>query len=214
LRPFSPGADLLARVCIVTAGLLLIGCSVAGALYYRSGYANNQGIPREQPIPFSHEHHVAGLGLDCRYCHINVERDSFAGIPPTRLCLNCHTQIWRDAPMLDPLHVSAQTGQRIHWTRVHRLADFVYFDHSIHIAKGIGCADCHGRVDQMPLTWQSKSLQMQWCLSCHREPERFVRPHDKVFTMQENLNLSPAQRLALVKQYNIRSATDCATCHR
>src|SRR5262249_46164795 len=138
---------------------------------------------REQPVPFSHRHHVGGIGLDCRYCHTTVEVSSFAGIPPTKTCMNCHSQIWTNSAMLEPVRESFRSGKSIEWNRVHHLAGFVYFDHSIHVKKGVGCVTCHGRVDQMPLTWQESSLQMEWCLGCHRNPERFVRPREQVFSM-------------------------------
>src|ERR687887_2196966 len=141
------------------------------------------GEPVEQPIPFSHKHHVGDDGIDCRYCHTSVEKSSFAGLPPTQTCMNCHSQIWSQSPMLEPVRQSAQTGQPLQWNRVHVLGDFVYFDHSIHVQKGIGCSTCHGRIDEMPLTWKAESLQMSWCLECHRNPERFVRPKDQVFNM-------------------------------
>ena len=156
----------------------------------RSPYVTNQRIAPDQPVPFSHQHHVAGLGLDCRYCHTTVEESSFAGIPPTKTCMNCHAQIWTNAALLEPVRASFRTGQSLQWTRVHDLPDFVYFNHSIHVNKGIGCSTCHGQVDRMPLMWQEGSLQMEWCLNCHRAPEKFLRPHkvagsedDQVFNM-------------------------------
>ena len=135
-------------------------------------------MPREQPIPFSHAHHVGGLGIDCRYCHTSVETSSFAGIPPTKTCMNCHSQIWSTSPTLEPVRESFRTGVSIQWTRVNDLPDYVYFNHSIHVNKGIGCESCHGRVDRMPLTWQENSLQMDWCLDCHRDPGKHIRPRD------------------------------------
>jgi hypothetical protein len=173
---------------------------------------------RRQPVPFSHEHHVGGLGLDCRYCHTTVETSSFANIPPTKTCMNCHSQIWLTSPTLEPVRASFRTGTSIQWTRVHDLPDFVYFNHSIHIDKGIGCESCHGRVDLMPLTVQEHTLQMSWCLDCHRQPEKYVRPREFVTTMgyhpagdQEEIGRR------LVKEYGIQDArtiTSCNTCHR
>jgi hypothetical protein len=172
-------------------------------------------VVREQPVPFSHKHHVSGLGIDCRYCHTAVETSSFAGIPPTETCMSCHSQIWFDSPMLEPVRASFQTGRALHWTRVHDLPDFVYFNHSIHLEKGVGCSTCHGRVDQMPLTLAEHSLLMEWCLDCHRMPERFVRPRGYIFRMDWT---PPANQLTLgrrlVKEYGIRKLTDCYTCHR
>ena len=181
----------------------------------RSPYETRQNEPREQPVPFSHEHHAGGLGIECRYCHTTVETSSFANIPATKICMNCHSQMWAASPTLEPVRESYLTGRSIAWTRVHDLPGFVYFNHSIHVHKGIGCSTCHGRVDRMPLTWQAESLRMQWCLDCHRNPERYVRPVDKIFAMDYQ---PPADQLALgkrlVREYDIHSLTSCSTCHR
>jgi hypothetical protein len=181
----------------------------------RSAYVTEAFVARTQPVPFSHKHHVEGMGLDCRYCHTSVEESSFAGIPPTKTCMNCHSQIWADAPVLDPVRESFRTDKSIEWVRVHDLPDFVYFNHSIHVAKGVGCATCHGRVDQMPLAWRVRSLQMEWCLDCHRQPEMYVRPKEAVFDMQWT---PPANQKELgeklVKEYGIRKLTSCSVCHR
>jgi hypothetical protein len=181
----------------------------------RSSWVTQAGVAREQPVPFSHAHHVGDVGLDCRYCHTSVETSGFANIPPTKTCMNCHSQIWNTSPTLEPVRASFRDDRSIAWTRVHDLPDFVYFDHSIHVNKGVGCETCHGRVDKMPLTWQKASLQMEWCLECHRHPERNVRPREAVFEMgyeppvdQETLGRQ------LVKEYKIQSLTSCSTCHR
>jgi ferredoxin len=172
-------------------------------------------VIREQPVPFSHKHHVSGLGIDCRYCHTSVETSSFAGIPPTATCMTCHSEIWTGSPMLEPVRASLRTNEPLRWTRVHDLPDFVYFDHSIHLAKGIGCSTCHGRVDQMPITWRENSLLMEWCLNCHRQPEQYVRPRSAVFQMDW---VAPPNQLEagreLVQTYHIRKLTDCYICHR
>jgi hypothetical protein len=181
----------------------------------RSSWATQAGVAREQPVPFSHAHHVGDVGLDCRYCHTTVEISDFANIPPTKTCMNCHSQIWNTSPTLEPVRESFRTDRSIAWTRVHDLPDFAYFNHSIHVNKGVGCETCHGRVDKMPLTWQKASLQMEWCLDCHRHPEQYVRPREAVFQMgyeppidQETLGRQ------LVKEYKIQSLTSCSTCHR
>ena len=166
-------------------------------------------------MPFSHKHHVGGLGIDCRYCHTAVEKSSSAGIPPTETCMSCHSQIWSDAPMLEPVRESYRSGKSIQWTKVHDLPGFVYFNHSIHVAKGMGCAVCHGRVDQMPLMYQQNTLFMEWCLDCHRQPEKYIRPKDKVFQM----DYKPAEDqmvlgAKLVSEYKVRKLTDCWICHR
>jgi Cytochrome c7 and related cytochrome c len=181
----------------------------------RSSWATQAGVAREQPVPFSHAHHVGDVGLDCRYCHTSVETSGFANLPPTKTCMNCHSQIWNTSPTLEPVRESFRSDRSIAWTRVHDLPDFAYFDHSIHVNKGVGCETCHGRVDKMPLTWQKASLQMEWCLDCHRHPEQYVRPREAVFQMgyeppidQETLGRQ------LVKEYKIQSLTSCSTCHR
>jgi hypothetical protein len=181
----------------------------------RSSWATQAGVAREQPVPFSHAHHVGDVGLDCRYCHTTVETSDFANIPPTKTCMNCHSQVWNTSPTLEPVRESFRTDRSIAWTRVHDLPDFAYFNHSIHVNKGVGCETCHGRVDKMPLTWQKASLQMEWCLDCHRHPEQYVRPREAVFQMgyeppidQETLGRQ------LVKEYKIQSLTSCSTCHR
>lgn len=192
--------------------------AIAGGLWVlfeinRSPYVTQVGIAHEQPVPFSHDHHVAGLGIDCRYCHTSVEDSSFAGVPPTSTCMNCHRQIWNTSEMLAPVRASFADGTPIVWRRIHDLPDFVRFDHSIHINKGIGCESCHGRVDRMPLTWKAEPMTMAWCLNCHRAPEKFIRPRSEVFSMgwkAENQRELGAQ---LVKEYDVKSRIDCSTCH-
>jgi hypothetical protein len=181
----------------------------------RSSYATQADVVREQPVPFSHAHHVGGIGIDCRYCHTSVEKAAFANIPPTKTCMNCHSQLWNTSPTLEPVRESFRSDRSIAWTRVHDLPDFAYFNHSIHVNKGVGCETCHGRVDRMPLMWQKATLQMEWCLECHRHPERYVRPRADVFRMGYE---PPADQAALgrrlVAEYNIQSLTSCSTCHR
>jgi hypothetical protein len=212
---FHRSFNTISRLTIFGAVFLLAGAGWAWARFIRSDYVTGVRVFRDQPVQFSHQHHVAGLGIDCRYCHTSVEKSSFAGIPQTEICMNCHSQIWINSPMLDPVRDSYKTGKSISWVRVHNLADFVYFNHSIHVAKGVGCVTCHGRVDRMPLTTQVASLHMEWCLECHRYPERYVRPRDRVFDME----WEPADQLALgsklVKEYRIKqNNTSCSVCHR
>jgi len=212
---FHPSTNTISRLSIFGAVFIIAALAWLAAAVTRSPYVTQEGVARTQPVPFSHKHHVQGLGLDCRYCHTSVEDSAFAGIPPVKTCMNCHSQIWVDSPMLAPVRDSFRTGRPLVWTRVHDLPDFVYFDHSIHVKQGVGCATCHGRVDQMPLMWQNASLQMEWCLECHRAPERFVRPREFVFQMDWE---PPADRIALGKQlvrdYNIQPPTYCSACHR
>jgi hypothetical protein len=181
----------------------------------RSAWVTRAYEARQQPVPFSHAHHVGGMGIDCRYCHTAVDKSAVAGIPPTKTCMNCHSQIWAQSAMLEPVRASLRTGQSLEWTKVHDLPDFAFFNHSAHVNKGVGCSTCHGRVDQMPLVWQEKSLQMEWCLECHRQPEKYVRPLSEVYNIAYE---PPADQLdlgaRLVKEYKINTRTSCSTCHR
>lgn len=212
---FSRSANTIAKFSILGAVTALGLVMWAGAMIIRSPYEMMQNVPREQPVPFSHEHHVGGLGIDCRYCHTTVETSSFANIPATKICMNCHSQMWATSPILEPVRESYRTGRSIAWTRVHDLPEYVYFNHSIHVSKGVGCSTCHGRIDKMPLTWQAQPLTMEWCLDCHRDPAQYVRPREQVFNMAYT---PPANQLALGKQlmsdYHIQSLTSCSTCHR
>ena len=181
----------------------------------RSPYVTRAFETREQPVPFSHAHHVGGMGIECRYCHTSVDRSAVAGIPPTKTCMNCHSQIWSQSPTLEPVRASFRTDTSLEWTRVHDLPDFVYFNHSAHVNKGIGCSTCHGRVDLMPLTWQEHSLQMEWCLECHRQPEKYVRPKAEVYNIAYEPPSDQLERgRTLVREYNIHTRVSCSTCHR
>jgi hypothetical protein len=212
---FPQNTNVLVRV---GALLLVVLAAATGWAYYQgyhSSYFNRVDEFREQPVMFSHKNHIDGLGIDCRYCHTSVEVSSSAGIPPTHTCMSCHSQVWTEAPILEPVRESYRSGRPMEWIRVHDLPDFVYFNHSIHVKQGIGCTTCHGQVDQMPLMRQVNTLYMGWCLDCHRNPERFVRPRDRVFDVDWE---SPANQLEvgrdLVKQYNIQKLTHCSACHR
>ena len=216
MQIFSPGALIALKVG--TLGLMVT--VVAAILAWRTVIAQRPavGAPVEQVVPFSHKHHAGDDGIDCRYCHSSVETSEFAGIPPLSTCMTCHSQLFNNAPLLAPLR-QAYTGQRgLAWSRVHDLPDFVYFDHSIHIAKGVGCSSCHGRVDTMPLTNRVASLKMQWCLDCHRAPERYLRPADKVFEMSWQPPPDQLERgRRLRQQYRLHTTdvlTACSTCHR
>jgi hypothetical protein len=180
---FDRSSNALARASLVLTGLIVIALGVTLDQLQRSPWVTRQGQRAEQPIPFSHKHHVEGLGLQCQYCHTSVEVSSYAGIPPTKTCMNCHAQIWTNADLLKPVRDSWATGQSIQWIKVHDLPDYVYFNHSIHVNKGIGCASCHGRVDQMPLMYMENSLQMEWCLDCHRNPAKNLRPTAEIYNM-------------------------------
>jgi len=180
---FDRSSNALARMSLVLTGLIVIAVGVALDQLQRSPWVTRQGQRPDQPIPFSHKHHVEGLGLQCQYCHTSVEKSSYAGIPPTKTCINCHAQIWTNAQLLEPVRQSWATGASIQWIRVHDLPDYVYFNHEIHVNKGIGCASCHGRVDEMPLMYQQNTLQMEWCLNCHRNPAVNLRPTSEIYNM-------------------------------
>jgi hypothetical protein len=215
---FRPRANSIARAVLLGAVLLVTGLGWVTYELQQSSYVTRAGIVVEQPIPFSHEHHVKGLGIDCRYCHTSVTESAFAGLPATRTCVTCHSQIWVNAPVLAPVRASWNQDRPIRWNRVHNLPGYVYFDHSIHVAKGVGCSTCHGPVDEMPLTYQYAPLTMQWCLNCHKHPEQNLRPRDQVFNMkyqpppdQETLGRE------LVKRYQVRppeALINCSVCHR
>jgi len=215
---FHRSTNTYSRITIFGAVFILGFLTSVFTVLDRSAYATRQAEVREQPIPFSHAHHVGALGIDCRYCHTTVETSSFANLPPTKTCMNCHSQIWLTSPTLEPVRASFRDDKSIAWTRVHDLPDYVYFNHSIHINKGVGCETCHGRVDQMPLMSQQHTLQMEWCLNCHRNTEKYIRPREFVTTMgyqpagdQEEIGRR------LQKEYNIqdvRLLTSCSTCHR
>jgi hypothetical protein len=212
---FHRSTNTIARVSIYGAAVLL--AILVWAVYELSAspYVTDVNVAKDQPVPFSHKHHVGELGLDCRYCHTAVESAPSAGMPPTQTCMTCHSQIWVNSPMLEPVRASYRDDKSIEWIRVNAVPDFVYFNHSIHVNKGVGCVTCHGPVGDMPLTWRANTLQMGWCLDCHRNPEKFVRPKEKVFDIHYK---APANQdelgLKLMKEYKIQSLTNCTTCHR
>src|SRR5262245_11626432 len=215
---FHRSTNTFARITIFGAIFIIGFLTWAFAQLSRSSYATGADEARVQPVQFSHAHHVGGLGVDCLYCHTTAEKSSFANIPPTKTCMNCHSQIWNNSPTLEPVRASFRTGQSIEWVRVYDLPDYVYFNHRSHVTKGVGCESCHGRVDQMPLTWQANSLQMEWCLNCHRHPEEYLRPREFVTRM----GYQPAGDQVelgrkLMHEYNTPSTavlTSCSTCHR
>ena len=212
---FHRSTNTIAKVSIFGAVFFIAGLFGLFDEVNRSPWVTQAHVARDQPIQFSHERHVGGNGIDCRYCHTSVEDSSFAGIPPTKTCMNCHSQIFANSPFLEPVRSSFRTGTSIEWTRVDDLPDFVYFNHSIHLHKGIGCTTCHGPVDRMPLMRQEASLQMEWCLDCHRNPEQYVRPRDAIFRADY---VKPPDQTELgrrlVAEYQIQKLTSCSTCHR
>lgn len=215
---FPRKANAIAQMSLV--GLLALVALVVWLLLtlMRSSWLTRQHETVEQPIQFSHAHHVGGVGIDCRYCHTSVETSQFAGIPPTKTCMNCHSAIWTNAPILEPVRASYKNDTPLTWMRVNDLPDFVYFSHQIHVKQGVGCTTCHGAVDKMPLMYQAQSLQMDWCLDCHRAPEKYLRPRDQVFNVTYE---APADQLALgmrlKRDYNVAGEmhlASCSVCHR
>lgn len=213
---FPRGSNNVATAILVIVVLGISALGVLAIVLSRSDYATTQNRALEQPVPFSHKHHVGGLGIDCGYCHTSVADSQFAGVPPTHTCMTCHSQLWTNADMLEPVRQSLKNDDPLQWQRVHDLADYVYFNHSVHVNNGVGCESCHGRVDQMPLMKQSKSLTMSFCLDCHRDPAPNLRPASEITTM----GFSPAPNTPpgheLMQQYGIdpQGLTDCTTCHR
>jgi len=212
---FHRSFNTISRVSLAAAVVVLAVLGWALYVVGWSPYVTREDVAVVQPVPFSHQHHVNELGIDCRYCHTSVEESAFANIPPTKTCMNCHSQIWAQSPYLEPVRASWRDDRSIRWIRVNDLPDFVYFNHSVHVHKGVGCASCHGRVDKMNQLYQAVSLQMEWCLDCHRHPENQVRPREHVFDMEWT---PPGDQrtlgLELVKAYDIHPRVDCDTCHR
>lgn len=211
---FRRRAELAVK--LLALALALVACIVLGLLIWRDRSYEPVGEPVAQPIPFSHKHHVGDDGLDCRYCHTTVETSADAGLPSTDICLTCHSQLYRDQPLLQQLRNSASSGKPVPWRRVHQLPGFVYFNHGVHVARGVACVECHGRIDQMPLTWRVAPLQMQWCLGCHRDPGPHLHSPDQVFNMPPHPAVASEadRRVALARLHDTRRMTDCSTCHR
>lgn len=214
MQLFGRTANTVAKVTLVAAISLVGGTLFLLDRIQRSPLVTEVEVIKSQPVPFTHQHHVSGLGIDCRYCHGSVEESSFAGIPSTQTCLNCHSQMWSDAPMLAPVRESGKTGEAIPWVLIHDLPEFVYFNHSIHVKKGVGCTTCHGPIGEMPITWKANTLYMGWCLECHRNPEKFVRDPAQVFdasykkpTHQTELGKK------LVDDLHVQAGVNCSVCH-
>jgi len=215
---FNKSANNIARISIVTAVVLAGVAGLAYTIVARSSYMTGRYVEKQQPIQFSHKHHAGDDGIDCRYCHQTVETTASAGMPSTQTCMNCHSQLFADQPYLEPIRASFRDNKPMEWERVHDLPEFTYFNHSIHIAKGVGCSTCHGQIDNMPAVYQENTLQMEWCIACHRAPEQFIRPKSEIFNMQwQDGDIDTADREKLKVDYRIRSKemmTSCSTCHR
>jgi hypothetical protein len=228
---FHRSTNTLSRATIFGAVFVLAALGWMATEIQRSPYVTYAGVRKPQPVPFSHQHHVSGLGIDCRYCHTSVEKSSFAGVPPTQTCMTCHSQIWTNASLLEPVRASYRDNKSLPWVRVNALPDFVYFDHSIHVSKGIGCTTCHGPVGDMALTYRAGTLYMSWCLACHRQPEKNLRPKAEVFNAfyqppssghpveYEGVTYTNQLKLGaqLSQEYKIlplKTMQSCSTCHR
>jgi hypothetical protein len=215
---FNKSANNIARISIVAAVVLAGVAGFAYTIIARSSYLTGRYVEKQQPIQFSHKHHAGDDGIDCRYCHQTVETTASAGMPSTQTCMNCHSQLFADQPYLEPVRASFRDNKPMEWERVHDLPEFTYFNHSIHIAKGVGCSTCHGQIDNMPAVFQENTLQMEWCIACHRAPEQFIRPKSEIFNMQwQDGDIDTADREKLKVDYRIRSKemmTSCSTCHR
>lgn len=223
VQVFHPAFNSLSRISIRSAVFVIIMLLAGGYMVSVSDYVTKAHVIRAQPVEFSHQHHVAGLGLDCRYCHLHAETRATAGIPATEICMNCHSVIWSDSPKLATVRESYRSGESIPWTRVTDLPDFVRFDHSVHVQKGVACIVCHGNMAQMPLAWRDHAMTMRWCLDCHRAPEVHLAPRSEVFrtsltatrtsTNARPENISDSSESDLMAKYQVRRPTDCSACH-
>lgn len=215
---FHRSTNFISRLSLLAVLFLAVVALFGLFSTARSPYMTNQLISQPQPVQFSHKHHVGDDGIDCRYCHTSVETSAYAGIPPTKICMNCHSVLFSASAYLDPVRESYRSDKSIEWVKVHRLPDFVYFNHSIHVNKGVGCSTCHGKVNQMPLIFQASTLLMEWCLDCHRKPEQVLRPREQVFNMDWVAPQNQAEVGARLRvEYKIRTTaelTSCSTCHR
>ncbi len=215
---FNKSANNIARISMVMVVVLAGVGGFAFTQISRSSYLTGRYQEKQQPVQFSHKHHVGDDGIDCRYCHQTVETTASAGMPATQTCMNCHSQLWADSPYLEPVRASFRDNKPIEWERVHDLPEYTYFNHSIHVAKGVGCSTCHGSIDKMPAVYQENTLQMEWCIACHRAPEKFIRPKSEIFNMDwQDGDLNSAERDKLKVDLKIRSKemmTSCSTCHR
>lgn len=215
---FHPSTNVLSKLSIVGA-VTTVPLLGVGTFFFNMTYGAEVKVPKEQPVEFSHKHHVGDDGIDCRYCHTSVDKSNSAGMPGTHVCMSCHSQLWSDSPELEVVRESYRTGKPIQWERVHDLPDFAYFNHSIHVKKGVSCVSCHGRVDEMPLMWKESSLTMQWCIDCHRKPENAIRPREFVYKLDWKPPKGQTQQeigKKLLEEYHILSSfqlTNCSTCH-
>lgn len=213
---FAPRANTVFRVVLLALVLCAVSVGYGAWQYYHSPYWNRIGFAPSQPVLFSHRHHAGELRIDCRYCHTSVESSSFAGLPSTQICLSCHSQIFTDTTMLRPIVLSGAENRPIAWNRVTQLPNHVYFNHSIHVAKGVACTECHGDVGNLALMAKRQPLTMRWCLDCHRDPAPRLQPHEALFSPHPSrVARSAAESRRLMRAYHVESEhlTNCSTCH-
>lgn len=207
---------------VITGGILVGGALVAGAWYYLTPKYSRVGYKPIQPVAFSHNTHAAQLGIDCRYCHDDVEKSWYSNVPASGTCMNCHNQVLKDDPRLAQVRDSAATGKPIPWVQVHRVPDYVYFNHSVHVNRGISCVECHGSINKMEEVYHAQPLSMTFCLDCHRDPAAKVRPLDKITDLdwkwstdpEENARQQKAAGQKLVHDWKVESLQNCSACHR
>jgi Cytochrome c7 and related cytochrome c len=210
---FPDWSDAAFRVVLVAAALVALAAVIGPMVYVRTPFHQRREFPLDQPVQFDHRHHVRDDGIDCLYCHDTARRAPYAGLPAAEVCMGCHNEVWPRSIELEPVRRSYFSGAPLRWQRVHEVPDYVYFDHSIHVNKGVGCVSCHGRVDKMALSYQVAPLSMGWCLDCHRAPEKNLRPLDQVTNLEwqpPDAELGPK----LAQLYGVRRLTNCTTCHR
>lgn len=240
---FRPSSNITAKIALITGALAPLAIMVSMSQFTRSSYVTKVGIPYEQPVPFSHEHHVNELGIDCRYCHQHVEKSAYSNYPATHTCMSCHSQIWTNSPLLEPVRESYVKNVPLKWQVVNKVPDFVYYNHAIHVNRGISCNNCHGPIQAMQIVYKAQAFQMRWCLECHRNPENYVNEPDFVWNLYQNIQRgkhadgSPLtaeeeslklgvqykrtpeelqKGRELVKRYGIQTQalSDCYICHR
>jgi hypothetical protein len=212
---FPSWSDTVFRLCLALAGASIVGLPVLAVLWVRTPYVTKVGNPVQQPVQFDHRHHVRDDGIDCFYCHYEARRSKFAGAPPTEVCMNCHSQVWQESSRLAPVRDSWFTGEPVRWNRVHQLPEFVYFDHSAHVSHGVGCVECHGRVDAMAQVYAVASLTMQWCLDCHRDPDPHLRPPSEITNMEwEPSESRRATGAEIRRELHVAPPVNCSGCHR
>jgi Cytochrome c7 and related cytochrome c len=212
---FPPWSDTIFRICLVLAVAGVVAVPTTMMIWVRTPYVTNQGDPVEQPVAFDHRHHVRDDGVGCLYCHYEATRSKNAGVPPTAICMNCHGQVWQESERLAPVRESWFRREPIRWRRVHQLPQFVYFDHSAHLSHGVGCSECHGRVDLMAQVYAVEPLTMQWCLECHTDPAPHLRPESEVANA-DWVPDRPRREIgdAVARELHVDPPVSCTGCHR